>query len=282
MPALELVLPSAGSSLSCSAIWSARPRWPLASIQRICGKCLAAYRAAVAEVVAGFGGYVAKYMGDGVLAYFGYPQAHEHDAEQAVTGRSGADRPRRPAGERRHRVGEPGRHRHRPRRRRRSDRLGRGAGARGCRRDAEPRSPSTRNGASERGAGRRKHAAAGWRSLRLPRSRGCHDQGAGRAGIGLASARREHGREPFRGIAFGDVEPARRPRRGSPVAVATVGPGQGRRRSDRADFRRGRHRQVPDCCGIAGAARTRAAYPVALFLLAAPSRQRALSDYCPA
>jgi predicted ATPase/class 3 adenylate cyclase len=45
---------------------------------------LASYRAAVAEVVDGFGGYVAKYMGDGVLAYFGYPQAHEHDAEQAV------------------------------------------------------------------------------------------------------------------------------------------------------------------------------------------------------
>jgi class 3 adenylate cyclase len=31
-----------------------------------------------------FGGFVAKYMGDGVLVYFGYPQAHEDDAEQAV------------------------------------------------------------------------------------------------------------------------------------------------------------------------------------------------------
>ena len=31
-----------------------------------------------------FGGFVAKYMGDGVLIYFGYPQAHEDDAEQAV------------------------------------------------------------------------------------------------------------------------------------------------------------------------------------------------------
>ena len=45
---------------------------------------LGAYHAVVAEVVVKFGGYVAKYMGDGVLAYFGYPQAHEHDAEQAV------------------------------------------------------------------------------------------------------------------------------------------------------------------------------------------------------
>src|SRR5437588_741450 len=31
-----------------------------------------------------FGGFVAQYMGDGVLIYFGYPQAHEEDAEQAV------------------------------------------------------------------------------------------------------------------------------------------------------------------------------------------------------
>ena len=33
---------------------------------------------------AAFGGFVAKYMGDGVLVYFGYPQAHEDDAERAV------------------------------------------------------------------------------------------------------------------------------------------------------------------------------------------------------
>ena len=38
----------------------------------------------VAETVERFGGFVAKYMGDGVLVYFGYPQAHEDDAERAV------------------------------------------------------------------------------------------------------------------------------------------------------------------------------------------------------
>jgi class 3 adenylate cyclase len=42
---------------------------------------ISAYQNSVAETVGRFGGFVAKYMGDGVLAYFGYPQAHEHDAE---------------------------------------------------------------------------------------------------------------------------------------------------------------------------------------------------------
>jgi class 3 adenylate cyclase len=43
-----------------------------------------AYHRVVAEIVAGFDGFVAKYMGDGVLVYFGYPRAHEDDAERAV------------------------------------------------------------------------------------------------------------------------------------------------------------------------------------------------------
>jgi class 3 adenylate cyclase/predicted ATPase len=42
------------------------------------------YHRAVAEIVAGFDGFVSRYMGDGVLIYFGYPQAHEDDAERAV------------------------------------------------------------------------------------------------------------------------------------------------------------------------------------------------------
>jgi class 3 adenylate cyclase len=45
---------------------------------------ITAYQKCVAEAVERFGGFVAKYMGDGVLVYFGYPQAHEDDAERAV------------------------------------------------------------------------------------------------------------------------------------------------------------------------------------------------------
>ncbi|HTQ82858.1 MAG TPA: adenylate/guanylate cyclase domain-containing protein, partial [Pseudolabrys sp.] len=45
---------------------------------------IAAYHKCVADVVARFHGFVAKYMGDGVLVYFGYPEAHEADAANAV------------------------------------------------------------------------------------------------------------------------------------------------------------------------------------------------------
>jgi class 3 adenylate cyclase len=45
---------------------------------------ISAYQKCVAQTIQRFGGFVAKYMGDGVLVYFGYPQAHEDDAERAV------------------------------------------------------------------------------------------------------------------------------------------------------------------------------------------------------
>ena len=47
-------------------------------------KVISAYQKCTTETVRRFGGFVAKYMGDGVLVYFGYPQAHEDDAERAV------------------------------------------------------------------------------------------------------------------------------------------------------------------------------------------------------
>jgi class 3 adenylate cyclase/tetratricopeptide (TPR) repeat protein len=45
---------------------------------------IATYRKCVTDSVARFEGFIARYLGDGVLVYFGYPQAHEDDAERAV------------------------------------------------------------------------------------------------------------------------------------------------------------------------------------------------------
>jgi SAM domain (Sterile alpha motif)/Adenylate and Guanylate cyclase catalytic domain len=47
-------------------------------------RVIGSYQNVCASTVAKFGGSVAKYLGDGVLAYFGYPEAHEDDSERAV------------------------------------------------------------------------------------------------------------------------------------------------------------------------------------------------------
>ena len=43
-----------------------------------------AYQETCAKVIARFEGHIAQYLGDGLLVYFGYPQAHEDDAQRAV------------------------------------------------------------------------------------------------------------------------------------------------------------------------------------------------------
>src|SRR5687767_11306654 len=48
------------------------------------GQVIRTYHGACTETIERWGGHVAKYMGDGVLAYFGWPQAHEDEAERAV------------------------------------------------------------------------------------------------------------------------------------------------------------------------------------------------------
>src|SRR6266853_648098 len=51
---------------------------------------VAGYHRAAAEAITRFAGYVAKYLGDGVMAYFGWPAAHDNDAERAArAGRGG-------------------------------------------------------------------------------------------------------------------------------------------------------------------------------------------------
>ena len=44
---------------------------------------ISAYQGACSDVVARYDGFIAKFMGDGVLVYFGFPHAHEEDAERA-------------------------------------------------------------------------------------------------------------------------------------------------------------------------------------------------------
>ena len=126
---------------------------------------ISAYQKCVAETVQRFGGFVAKYMGDGVLIYFGYPQAHEDDAERAVRAGlelvaavSGAEDPRA--------APNPRRHRNRAGGRRRPYRIGRCAGARHRRRDAKPRGTIARHRRAEHSGHRREYTKASRQSVR--------------------------------------------------------------------------------------------------------------------
>jgi hypothetical protein len=97
---------------------------------------ISAYQKCVAETVRRYGGYVAKFMGDGVLVYFGYPQANEDDAERAV--RAGLELVAAVGPEDTRRIADPCRHCDGDGGRRRSDRVGRFSGTSNRRRDAEP------------------------------------------------------------------------------------------------------------------------------------------------
>ena len=91
---------------------------------------ISAYQQCVAEAVRRFDGFVAKYMGDGVLIYFGHPQAHEDDAERAV--RAGLELVAAVADlKTRASLQNPGRHRNLASGVRRPDRLGGGRGRSG-------------------------------------------------------------------------------------------------------------------------------------------------------
>ena len=98
---------------------------------------ISAYQKCVADTVQHFGGFVAKYMGDGVLVYFGYPQAHEDDAERAV--HAGLELVAAVGGLKTHAHAR--RYRHRTGGSRRLDWLGCFPGASHRWRDAEPCSP---------------------------------------------------------------------------------------------------------------------------------------------
>ena len=126
---------------------------------------ISAYQKCVAETVSRFGGFVAKYMGDGVLIYFGYPQAHEDDAERAV--RAGLELVAAVSGLKTHAplqtrvgiaTGSGGR--------RRPDRVGRFSGASNRRRDAEPCGTLAGHCRAEQRRDCRKHPQARGQSVR--------------------------------------------------------------------------------------------------------------------
>ena len=161
---------------------------------------IAAYHACAADVVTRFGGYVAKYMGDGVLVYFGYPEAHE-DRRRANAVRAGLALVEAiaqlfppansslagwqgPSGARRHRD--------RPGRGRRTRRCRRSAGAQCRRRDAEPRRAAAIGRGAEHGRDRRHHAAARRRLVRIRGHRTGEAQGLPGARQRLAGVARAH------------------------------------------------------------------------------------------
>src|SRR5271166_1911819 len=154
------------------------------------------YHRAVSKTVGRFDGFVAKYMGDGVLIYFGYPQAHEDDAERAVRAGLAVIEA----------VGQL------PARADLSVRLGIATGlavvgdligegcrigARGRRRNPEPRRPAAGFGRAEHAGHWRSDAPADRRALRLSRSRTPGARWLCRAATGLAGVGRKWCREPL-------------------------------------------------------------------------------------
>ena len=76
--------PNAASSRCCSVTWWTRRRSPASSTRKSWREVVRAYQETCAKVIARFEGHIAQYLGDGLLVYFGYPQAHEDDAQRAV------------------------------------------------------------------------------------------------------------------------------------------------------------------------------------------------------
>ena len=223
---------------------SVRRRSPPAWTRRTCARSFRPIRSASPRPCAASAGSWRRYMGDGVLVYFGYPQAHEDDAERAV--RAGLELIAAVAGAQdAASAANPGRHRHRAGRGRRPDRIGRGAGARHRRRDAEPCGAPARRSPSRTWSSSPK-AREGFSAI----SSSCEDlgpkepQGHRRAGAGLGGAAGEFGGKPLRGAARDRPDRPGRAGRRTRIAAAALVEGKDRRRPGGAALRRGRHRQI--------------------------------------
>ena len=83
-PHRRLRRPNAASSPCCSVIWWTRRALASQLDPEELRQVVQAYQATCAKVIARFEGHIAQYLGDGLLVYFGYPLAHEDDAQRAV------------------------------------------------------------------------------------------------------------------------------------------------------------------------------------------------------
>src|ERR1700730_16017393 len=231
------------------------------------------YHRCVADMVGRFDGFVAKYMGDGVLIYFGYPQANEDDAERAVRAALAVIEA----------VGRlPGRQDLRVR-------LGIATGL------AVVGDLIGEGAAQERGVvGETPNLAARLQGLAMPNTLVIAEATRRQVGglfdladlgpqalAGFAEPQRawrvigESGVLSLRGPALGR-DAARRARGGSRATCSPLAAGEERRRTGGADLGRAGHRQVAAHGGAVRAHRKQSAYPPTLFLLAAPRGQRAL------
>ena len=241
---------------------------------------ISAYQKCVAETVQRFGGFVAKYMGDGVLVYFGYPQAHEDDAERAVRAgleliqavgalKSGAPLQTR--------VGIAtglvvvG------------DLIGSGAAQEQAVVGETPNLAARLQGIAEPNT---VVIAESTRKL-LGNLFDLEDLGAqDLKGIGgpvraWAALRPASVESRFEALHASGSDRACRAGRRTRTSASALVKGKDRRRPSSAALRRGRHRQVAAHGGAAGTPRARAAHALALFLLPAAHRQRVLSDHQP-
>ena len=218
------------------------------------GVVIRAYQECCAGVVRRWDGHVAKYLGDGVLAYFGWPQAHEDAAERAVRAALGIAAA---LAELETPAGAPlaaGWDRDRAGHGRRADRGGRGAGADRGRRDPEPGGAA----AGARGAGQRGDqpgdASAGRRAVRARGPRAAASQRLRRAARGLAGRRRRPRRGPLRGAARRAAHAVGRAGARARHPARALDLGQGWRWPSGAAFGRAWDRQVaPDPARCASA-----------------------------
>jgi class 3 adenylate cyclase len=224
------------------------------------GAVIRAYHGCCTEAIGHWGGHVAKYMGDGVLAYFGWPQAHEDEAERAV--RAGLAIVDALAGQETP-AGEP-----------LAARIGVATGlvmvgeliGEGAARE-------------ESVVGETPNLAARLQALAAPRSVVISQ--ATRRLLGGLFELAPLGRRRFKGfaepLAAWRVQGEGRARPGVGAFARALDAGEGGRRPGRAAGRGGRHRQVADQPRVVRYRGRRAARPHPLPVLALPHRQRVLA-----